>query len=281
MSSRLNRRRRSSGQRPERLAPIPTRITGRAAARKVARAFLLVAGLVCIVWISWWVMVFKDNRVSSPATTLVTAEDRKPTQAPPRRADRQVSEAFNARIGRGNELLAQDKPEEALQAFSEALKLNPADEDVHYDLGVALTRLGKIDEAIVQYQEALNLFPQYMEAHNNLGNLLMRSGRTQEAIQQFESALQISPDYASAHNNLGTALQRTGRSNDAIIHFQRAAQINPDYWQAHFNVGTSCMEAGRFAEARTELMAVLRLKPDFQPAKGALAEVETRLASGR
>ena len=276
MSSRLNRPRRSSGQRPERPAPIPTRITARAAARKVTRTLLLVAGLVCMVGVSWWVMASRDNRVSSPVTTLVTAEDRKPTQAPPRRADRQVSEAFNARIGRGNELLAQDKPEEALQAFSEALKLNAADEDVHYDLGVTLTRLGKVDEAILQYEEALRLFPQYMEAHNNLGNLLMRKGRTQEAIQQFESALQISPDYASAHNNLGTALQRTGRSNDAIIHFQRAAQINPDYWQAHFNVGTSCLEAGRLTEARNELLTVLRLKPDFEPAKGALAEVERR-----
>jgi len=28
------------------------------------------------------------------------------------------------------------------------------DEDVHYDLGLALTRQGKLDEAIQQYEEA-------------------------------------------------------------------------------------------------------------------------------
>jgi type IV pilus biogenesis/stability protein PilW len=186
---------------------------------------------------------------------------------------------FNARVNRGTRLLAEGKPAEAVQVLTEAVQMNPADEDVHYDLGLALARLGKVDEAIQQYQEALRLLPDYVEAHNNLGNLLMRSGRVEQAIQHFEAALKTMPDYASAHNNLGTALQRTGRSNEAIEHFERAVKIKPDYWEAHFNVATSCLQAGRLTEARSELATVLRLNPSFRPAQQALASLEPSQAA--
>jgi len=182
-------------------------------------------------------------------------------------------DAFSSKVNRGNDLLAQGKVEEAVQTFMEAMRMNPENEDVHYDLGLALTRQGKLEEAIQQYLEALRIFPNYVEAHNNLGNLLMRTGRTGEAIQHFEIALKIMPVYASAHNNLGTALQKTGRMDDALLHFQKAVQINPDYWEAHFNVATSYLQQGRKTEARTELETVLRLRPDFLPAKSALREI--------
>jgi tetratricopeptide (TPR) repeat protein len=185
-------------------------------------------------------------------------------------------EAFNALVNRGTALLSEGKPHQAFEVLSNALQMKPADEDVHYDLGLVLTRLEKFQEAAHQYEEALRIYPKYVEAHNNLGNLLLRLGRSDEAIQHLETAVKIMPDYASAHNNLGTALQRAGRADEAIIHFEKAADLQPDYWQAHFNVGTSCLEAGRLSEAQNALKIVMRLNPDFQPAKEALAEVEAR-----
>ena len=187
---------------------------------------------------------------------------------------------FAEKMNQGAELLTEGKPVEAAEVLTEAMRLNPEDEDVHYNLGLALARQGKLDDAVKQYEEALRIFPKYVEVHNNLGNALMRLGRTEEAIEHFETAVKIMPDYASAHNNLGTALQRVGRTNDALTHFERAAKINPDYWEAHFNVGTSCLQSGRLNEAKSEFERVLALKPDFGPAKAALAETETRQAGG-
>ena len=188
----------------------------------------------------------------------------------------QKDEALSALVNRGNELLAQGKPAEAIEILAEAAQTNPEDEDVHYDLGLALTRLGKFEEAIQQYREALRIFPEYVEALNNLGNVLMRTGRRDEAIPHFESALKIMPDYAAAHNNLGTALQKLGRTKDALLHFRQAAKLNPDYWEAHFNVATACLQQGELVEARNEFETVLRLRPNFPPAQSALAGLEAR-----
>jgi len=67
---------------------------------------------------------------------------------------------FRNRVNQGNELLAKGKPAEAAQVLTEAMRMNPKDEDVHYHLGVALARLGKFDQAIQQYEEALRLLKQ-------------------------------------------------------------------------------------------------------------------------
>lgn len=240
----------------------------------------IAAGVGCF---AAWLWNHRGDAPASQPAPATSAQSNPTAAAPLARPTAQapnVDPEFRARVNRGNKLLQDGKPSEALQLLTEAMKMNPQDEDVHYNLGLTLTRLGRIDEAVAQYEEALRIFPDYVEAHNNLGNLLMRTRRIEPAIAQFETAVKIMPDYASAHNNLGTALQQIGRTNDALLHFHRAATINPDYWEAHFNVAISCLQADLVSEARSELQTVLRLRPDFQPAKTALAEIEARQAAG-
>jgi Tfp pilus assembly protein PilF len=247
--------------------------------RGFPRGFILLVAVVAVALACWFGAKWWQNsptplaQQSPPAP--MASPDRSATPAGTRHGSRVLNndQAFIAKVNNGNKLLAEGKPEEALQVLNEALQMNPEDEDVHYNLGLAYTRLGKYEEAVKQYEEALRIFPDYVEAHNNLGNLFMRLGKTEPAIAQFELAVKIMPDYASAHNNLGSALGKAGRTNDALAHFQQAARINPDYWEAHFNVGTSCLRQGRLDEARTEFETVLRLRPDFSPAKAALAQI--------
>ena len=77
---------------------------------------------------------------------------------------------------------------------------------MHYNLGVALAKGGRMEAAIGHYQEALRLKPDWAEAYNNLGNALYQRGRTAEAIRQFQEALRLKPDYAEARKNLIVAL---------------------------------------------------------------------------
>jgi tetratricopeptide (TPR) repeat protein len=247
--------------------------TGRASIQKQVVILAVVTGIVAAGWfaVSHWRSPGKPYElVASPPNIREASTN---SRAPRASANGNNSPEFVSQVNRGNELLAQGKAAEAVEVFKEAMRLNPKDDDVHYNLGLALARLGKYEESIQQYQEALRIFPNYAEAHNNLGNVLMRLDRNDEAIQHFEQAVKIMPDYASAHNNLGTAMQKVGRTQDAFGHFREAVKLNPDYWQAHFNLGTSCLRLGQLSEARSEFEAVLRQQPDFGPAKSALEKL--------
>ncbi len=272
MSSRRHRHHRKQGKPG-------TASAGTVAVRrshwKGILALLLVFGAAVWCGVIFWNKAGATRSNPPPATGASDQSSSRPPEGRPA-ARSHKDQAFNARVNRGTELLDEGKPEEAVQVLTAAMQMNPADEDVHYDLGMAFARLGKVDQAVQQYEEALRLFPDYVEAHNNLGNILMRSGRLDQAIEHFQAALKIMPDYASAHNNLGTALEQSGHTNEALVHFENAVKLNPDYWEAHFNVATSYLQAGRLPEARSELKTVLRLKPQFQPAQQALAELDAR-----
>jgi len=161
---------------------------------------------------------------------------------------------------------------EAMNLFKDELRIKPA--VAHYSLGNALLRKGRTSEAIDQFTEALRINPDYAEAHNNLGYALLVTGRTSAAIEQCKEALRIDPTYAHAHNNLGNALAQTGRASEAIDHYKQTLRMNPNSADAHSNLGAALAQRGRISEAIEELKAAVRINPNNIDARNNLIYVE-------
>jgi tetratricopeptide (TPR) repeat protein len=178
----------------------------------------------------------------------------------------------------GTELMNAGQMAAAVEKFQAGLKLAPDSPDTFYNMGFALSRLGRSEEAMAAYREAIELVPDYSEAHNNLGNLLMSAGRLDEAVRHFNLALEADPEQASAQNNLGTALSRMGRVNEATIHFMKAAQLQPGYIEAQFNLASAYFQQGRIDESLMQLQKVLSMQPNFEPALRLMARVRQRQA---
>jgi protein O-GlcNAc transferase len=51
----------------------------------------------------------------------------------------------------------------------------------------------KLDDAIASYREAIRLKPDYAEAHFNLGSALAQQGNLEEAEDAFEEARRLKP----------------------------------------------------------------------------------------
>lgn len=107
------------------------------------------------------------------------------------------------------------------------LSRNPGAWVVHYNLGVVYQEKGRFTEAIDAYTNALRLKPDYPEAHNNLGWILFQQGHAKEASIHFQEAIRNRPDYSAAHTNLGIALAKQGKLEKAIAHFSKALQFDP------------------------------------------------------
>ena len=181
----------------------------------------------------------------------------------------------------GTQLLAQANYAAAVQKYEQAVALSPDQEDLHYNLAIALAKLGKTEDAKKHYEEALRIFPDYAEAHNNLGNLLMNENKLAEAIARFREAIKNMPENGSFHSNLGTAFGRQGKVTEAIGEFEEAIKHAPTYVEARVNLANALLAKGRVEDAITQLNEALRLKPDFKPALQAMQRARQRLDSGR
>jgi len=186
-----------------------------------------------------------------------------------------------ALITEGNQFLAQRNHAEAAHKYEQAIAISPDQEDLHYNLAIALAKLGKTEDAKKHYEEALRIFPDYGEAHNNLGNLLMNENKLEEAIDRFREAIKNMPENASFHNNLGTAFGRQGKVAEAMGEFEEAIKHAPTYVEARVNLANAFLAAGRVEEAIAQLNEALRLKPDFKPALQAMQRARQRQDSSR
>jgi len=162
----------------------------------------------------------------------------------------------------GNALEKQGRLEEAISHYLEALRIKPDVPKTHNNLGYVLEKQGRVDKAIDHYLRALRIKPDYGQAHNNLGNALARQGRIDEAISQYLMALRIDPDYVGARNNLGLALYKQNRIDEAIGHYQAALRTNPDLEATHYNLANALVGQGRTDEAIDHYKEVLRINPN-------------------
>ena len=81
--------------------------------------------------------------------------------------------------------------EDAIQAYKEAIRLNPDDVDAHNNLGDVYRRQGNLDLAIELIQNAIKLNPKNSEAHLNFGNVYIDQKKPEEAIQAYRQIFLI------------------------------------------------------------------------------------------
>jgi tetratricopeptide (TPR) repeat protein len=107
------------------------------------------------------------------------------------------------------ELEDRNRPAEAAAAYREAIRLEPEDPVLHFNLGNALHACGETAAAAEHFRRAAECDPCYVEAWNNLGNMLADLEQTDQAIKAYEKALRLVPTYADAQYNLAAVTQVT------------------------------------------------------------------------
>jgi len=120
--------------------------------------------------------------------------------------------------------------EDALATINIALSLqSPPAANTLLVKGNLLSTLQRYPDAVQAYRDALTINPKFAQAHNNLGSVLQLSDNTSQAEQSFQSAITLKPDYAEAHSNLATLQLDQKRFDEALANFDAAFALNPDY----------------------------------------------------
>jgi len=90
----------------------------------------------------------------------------------------------------------------AIDSFRRALKNGGVSARTYNNLGLALTRLGRLNEALESFKYAGG----EAKAYNNLGYVLLTDDKPAKAVSYFEKAIELSPSYyVKAADNLKRA----------------------------------------------------------------------------
>ncbi len=161
-------------------------------------------------------------------------------------------------LNRGRELEASGRTAEAVEAYLQALALEPTMATAHANLVGAYGRAGRFAEAAEHYRAALATNTELEELHNNWGVIQARQGDPASAAAAFRRALEINPRSAGAHANLAAALIEMGRIDEAKAHFEKAIETDPANLAARSNLAKLALDGGRPEEAVNHLQAAVR-----------------------
>ena len=124
-------------------------------------------------------------------------------------------------LKQGTDLGTQGDLEGAVKLFRRSVELDPALVDAHFNLAVALARLGRMDEAVAGMGEVLRLQPNDVDAHARLGTWLSGQGRHGEAVAHLERAAALEVNSQDTWLKLAQGYEAAGRPQAAVGAYRR------------------------------------------------------------
>lgn len=129
--------------------------------------------------------------------------------------------SFEAFYARGLALEALNRREEAIAAFTEALKLKPAYQPAHLRLGELQLASNQPTLAMAEFRVVLDTDPSNPRARAGLGRVFRSQKKDDAANTEFNRALEVFPAYGPVHQELGQFYQRKGVAELANFHLEK------------------------------------------------------------
>lgn len=138
---------------------------------------------------------------------------------------------------------------ECVDAYGQAISLNPSDPKPRFNLAVIYQDQGKLDEAERLYRAIVERTPGFAPAWSNLAAILERRGMADEAEKFHRRAINEDRDGCAAASQFGFFLMRAQRGDEAEAVFEQSVRKHPRCANAWFGLGLIAESKGDFRAA--------------------------------
>ena len=163
-----------------------------------------------------------------------------------------------------------DLAEELVRAAISEQDNNP---NFHFTLGRILNRQDKKEDAISHYRQAISLKEDYVDALNNLGTVLLSMDRIDEASDIFSKILQKNHQDFNALSNSASILYKQGRFDEAVEHYKKSLNINSTNPKIYHDIGLALEAQNKIDEALEFFLKATQIKPDYIDALLMIANI--------
>ncbi len=164
----------------------------------------------------------------------------------------------------------QDRRDEALEHFKQAVTLAPRHFESWLRLGRCLFTLKHYEAALIALKNAIALTPAHLGTLLFIGLTLQHLERHEEALAAFTAAVEHHPESADAHLKKGKQQQTLGDFSGARDSLNRAVELDPGLIEGHFHL-SSLIEAPDELETAVAQLRELATIADLAPEKRASA----------
>jgi tetratricopeptide (TPR) repeat protein len=116
---------------------------------------------------------------------------------------------------------------QAMATLEHARSLAPEDARIYNDIAAAFYAQGDLPHAIEQARQAIAINPALVQGHYNLGAFLLQQGQPAQALPEFERALDLNPRFPSGEEAIADAYAAMRNDREALDHFRQALVQSP------------------------------------------------------
>ena len=176
--------------------------------------------------------------------------------------------------------LSPDSLNRAIQAFKQAVEIDPAYVPAWAELADTYLWCGRPDELSYEeataladqaIQTAISTDPDYAFAYYVRGiSWIFSKHRFKQGIEDFEYALKLDPDNAFLVAAIGKGAFMTGKFDLAITQYKTALAMEPVVPEFYWYLGRAYLSSGRLDDAEASFRKLHSLSPSFRLGKNDL-----------
>lgn len=176
----------------------------------------------------------------------------------------------------GDAQMAAGLDDDAIAAYTQAVRLDGGNSGISYSLGVILERKGELDGAVAKYQDTLRHDPDNGDARRRLADIYTLRGSYPQAIAEYKELIARRADNPLVHFKLAKVYDKSKDYPAAIGEYQAAIKIDPGNIEARKELAALYGRRGMADEAEGEFREVLQLKKDDVGVRNALTALYVR-----
>lgn len=171
-----------------------------------------------------------------------------------------TSEDSLALFDRGNNLIKEEKYDEALKVFQEFVEKYPEVYQIHLNLGQCYFKKGELDRAEQEFNFVLDKVGETLgdlkkdaqtslRALAGLGELSLQKRDFEKAQKYFAQSLAISPEDEVAAYNVAQIFFQNQKIDEAIEYYNLAIKIKKDWSKPYHRLGYAYLNKGDFEKS--------------------------------
>lgn len=212
------------------------------------------------------------NTVSAPTPADQTNQNIQVQDTPlPKFTDAQTA------LAEGNKLFDLNKNELAIEAYNQAVGLDPDLAEAYFKLGITYSLIEK-EREIESFNEETEPTPTPKPVRKGKKEQVVRTKDSEKAFEKavvaYKKLLAKNPEDAAAHYNLGRTYNKLDEDEDSLKSLRQAVKLQPESTAYQTELGAILIKLAQYDEAVKVLKKALELDPENSEAVELLEKAE-------